>query len=96
MWEDVIDDPDPRWLELLRLFNTVKNLRLSKAITFRIAKTLRRLPAEHITEVLPVLENVFISRLVFPGPVKEAISKFADAWRHSGHPVFIYNWDGTM
>jgi len=95
-WYDVIDDPDPRWLELLRLFNTVKNLRLSEAIAFRVAKTLTRLPAERVMEVLPALENVFISRRVFPRPLKKAISRFADARRLSGHPVSIYNWDGTV
>jgi len=74
---------------------TLKDLRLSNAITFRVATTLRGLPAERVTEVLPALENVFISKFGSVGSVKEAISKFADARRLSGHPVSIYNWGGT-
>jgi len=93
-WEDVID-PSPQWLELLRLFNTVKDLRLHKFVASRIAQSLRGLPVERVTEVLPALENVFISDLdPFFGPVMEAISEFADARQLSGHPVSIYHQEG--
>jgi len=92
-WQDVIDDPDPHWLELLCLFNTVKDLRLSDPITLRVAQALRGLPEERLTEVLPALEVVFISGLEPFGPVKEAISDFADARQLSGHPVSICDWD---
>ena len=89
-WEDVID-PSPQWLELLRLFNTVKDLRIHKFVASRIAQSLRGLPVERVTEVLPALENVFISKLdPFFGPVMEAISEFADMRQLSGHPVSIY------
>ena len=93
-WQDVIDDPDPQWLELLCLFNTVKHLRLSKPISFRVAQALSGLPAERVTEVLPALEIVFISGLEPFGPVKDAISHFADARQLSGHPVSICDWEG--
>ena len=93
-WMDVKDDRDPQWLELLRLFNTVKDLRLSYYATPHIAQALRGLPAEQVTEVLPALENVFISAVEPLGPVKDAILKFADARQLSGHPVSIYDWDG--
>ena len=35
--DDVIGDPDPQWLELLRVFNTVKHLCLYKPIALHIA-----------------------------------------------------------
>ena len=93
-WKDVKDDPDPQWLELLRLFNLVKDLRLSYYIAPHIAEVLRKLPAERITEVLPALENLFISGIEPSGPMREAIFGFSDARELSGHPVSIYDWEG--
>ena len=97
-WQVVVDDPDPRWLNLLHLFNTVavKDLRLCKSVALPVARALRGLPAERVTEVLPALENVFISEPEPFGPVKEAISEFADARQLSGHPVSIYNWESFI
>ena len=95
-WQDVMDDPDPQWLELLRAFNTVKHLRLSKPIALRVARALRGLPVEQVTEVLPALENVFIPGLESFGSVKEAIFEFADARRVAGHPVSICDWEGGV
>jgi hypothetical protein len=89
-----MDDPDPQWLELLRVFNTVKHLRLSEFIALRVARALRGLPVEQVTEVLPALENVFIPGLESFGLVKEAISEFADARRVAGLPVSICDWEG--
>jgi hypothetical protein len=93
-WEDVIDDPDPQWLELLRPFNTVKDLCLHKYTAPRVTQTLRGLPAEWVIEVLPALENVFISDVEPFEPVKDAISEFADARQLSGRPVSIYYREG--
>jgi len=95
VWEDVTDNLDPQWLELLRLFNTVKNLYLSKYVAPRVAQTLRGLPAEQSTKVLPALENFFISRLEPCGPAREAISEFANARQLFGRPVSIHNSGGT-
>jgi hypothetical protein len=91
--EDVTGNPDPQWLELLRLFNAAKDLCLYKCVAPRVAQALKGLPAEQVTEVLPALENVFISGLGRFGPVKGAISEFADARRLSGRPVSIYYRD---
>jgi len=92
-WQDVIDDPGPQWLDLLRPFNTVKNLRLSKIVGLHVASALRGLLVGQVTEVLPALENVFISGLEPSGPVQEAISEFADARQLCGHPVSIQDWE---
>ena len=93
-WEDVIDDPDPQWLELLRPFNTVKDLCLHKHTAPRVAQTLRGLPAERVMEVLPALENIFISDLESFEPVKDVIFEFSDARQLSGRPVSIYYREG--
>jgi hypothetical protein len=92
-WRDVIDDPEPQWLELLHPFSAVKDLRLSKSVASRVAQALRGLPAERVMGVLPALEIVFISGLQPFGPVREAISEFVDARQLSGHPVSIH-WEG--
>jgi len=92
-WKDVMDDPDPQWLDLLRLFNTVQGLYLSKYVAPRAAQALSGPPAQRAMGVLPALETVSISGLKHLEPVKEAISEFADARRLSGHPVFIDDWD---
>jgi len=82
MRPDVIDDPDAQWLELLRPFNTMKHLHLYRAAVSRVAQALGRHPLERVMEVLPALENF--------GPVKDAMSEFADARQVSGRPVSIY------
>ena len=94
-WPDVTDNHS-QWLELLRLFNTVKELRLSITVAPRVAQVLRGLPAERVSEVLPALENVFISGLNLYkfNPVKEIISEFVDARQLSAHPVSIHHWKG--
>ena len=93
-WKDIIDNPDPQWLELLCLFNSVKKLYLSRYAAPRITQVLRGLPAERVLKVLPALEKVHIARLEPLGPLREAISEFADARQLSGHPVFIDDWWG--
>ena len=93
-WEDIIVDPGPQWLELLRPFNPVKKLYLSKYVAPHVTQTLRGLSAERVMEVLPALEKVFVSNLETLGPVREAISAFVDARQLSGHPVLIGDWEG--
>ena len=92
-WKDVVDHPNPQWLELLRLFHTVKDLRLSRSVAPHVVQALKGLPVEQVTEVVPVLGNVFITDLKHFGPVKEAISEFAYARQLSGHPVSISDWN---
>ena len=88
-WRRVIDDLDVPWLELLRLFNTVKHLCLLDNVAHWVAQGLRGLPAEWVTEVLPAMDAVFIRHLEPFGPETEAISEFADARQLSGCPVSI-------
>ena len=90
-WEDVIDNPDPQWLDLLCLFNSMQDLHLSYRAAFRVSKVLRGLPAERAAEVLPALRNIYIATLSLRphDPVVEAISEFADA---RGHPVSVDFW----
>ena len=95
-WRRVIDDLDVPWLELLRLFNTVKLLCLFDNVAHWVAQGLRGLPAEWVTEVLPAMDAVFIRYLEPFGPVMKAISEFADARQLSGCPVSIHDWVGKV
>src|SRR5260221_13177195 len=91
-WQGVNEDSGPQWLELLRHFNIVKELYLSKHVAFLVAQALRELPAERVTEVLPALQTFFLAGLESSGRVQEAISEFAAARQLSGHPVVIRAW----
>ena len=97
-WQDfiVIDDQDSQWPELLRPFNPVKNLHLSKHVASRVVQVLRGRSTGRVMELLPALEAIFISDLERFGPVMEAISDFADARQLSGHPVSIYDSQGVV
>jgi len=66
-------------------------VRLSKTVAPHVAQGLRGLPTERVTEILPALENVFISGLSPDESGKEAFSEFADARQLSGYPVSIYD-----
>jgi hypothetical protein len=94
VWEGVILDEDTPWLELIRPFDTVKRLHLSRTAAPHVAQFLRRLPPEKVMEVLPALESVFISDFGHFGPMNEVMTEFAHARELSGHPVSIYDWEG--
>jgi hypothetical protein len=95
-WRVIDDDVDVPWLEVLRLFNTVKHLCLFDNFAYWVAQGLTGLPAEWVTEVLPAMDAVFIESLDPSGPAMEAISEFAKARQLSGHPVSIYDWVGNV
>jgi hypothetical protein len=85
LWQD--DIGAPQWLEIMRPFNHVKDLVLSKKLVRLIAPVLQELAGERLTETLPVLQNLFLGRPQPLGTVKEAIEKFIAARQLSGFPV---------
>ena len=86
-WQD--DMEDTQWLELLRPFTSVKDLRLSKGSVPFIAPALQELSEERVTEVLPELQNLFTGR-TRSVPVKKAIRKFIAARQLAGCPVNLF------
>jgi hypothetical protein len=76
-WPDNIDNT--LWLELLHPFPAVKNLYLSKEIASCIAPALQELVGGTTTEVLPILQNIFLEGLQLWGPVPEGIERFIAA-----------------
>ena len=78
-----------QWLELLRLFSTVKRLSLCKAFTPRAVPALPELSGERIMDVLPALQSISLLKGLLSGPVKEAFEQFLTARKLSGHPVAV-------
>jgi hypothetical protein len=82
------------WLQLLLPFTAVKNLYLSKAFAPCIAAALQELDGGRITEVLPGLQNIFVSELEPSGPFQENIRQFVAARQFSDRTITISVWDG--
>ena len=76
-----------QWMELLRHFIAVKDLVLDKLFVLSVASALQGIEA---TEILPVLQNIFIEGTQSSGPVPEGIARFIAARKLSGHPVIVY------
>ena len=71
---------DPQWLEVLRQFPAVKILYLvSMRIVPPVAFALKRVIEEGMTNVLPAIRELSVSRSLSPGPAREAIEQFATA-----------------
>jgi hypothetical protein len=64
------------WMELLRPFTTVKDLVLDELVVLSVASFLQELVGERVTEILPVLQNIFLEGIHWSGPVPEGIAKF--------------------
>jgi hypothetical protein len=86
-WENVVENTV--WLELLRPFNGVKDLHLSRLFTLGIGSALRELIGARITEVLPALQNIFMPKLLSHRKNLEGIDQFVAARRSSGLPVTV-------
>lgn len=74
------------WLELLRPFTAVRNLHLSGKCALHIA---RALDGDRATEVLPALENIFLSNLEPFGLIPQGIRQFVSARQLTGHSITV-------
>lgn len=57
------DFENAQWLGILHPFTAVKNLHLSEQFVPRIALALQELDGERMTEILPILRNIFLEGL---------------------------------
>ena len=87
-----INNEDAQWLSLLQTTTAVKNLYIHREFVPRIAPALQELVGERVTEVLPVLQTLFIMDPLLPGPVQEAIGQFVAARQLVGHTIAVTNW----
>jgi F-box-like len=91
-WED--DMENIQWLELLRLFATVKDLVLSKKSFRLVALALDEIDGEYVTEVLPALQNIIIRGPQPLVPDNKVIGKFIATRQLLGSPVTVQHLDG--
>jgi hypothetical protein len=83
-----------QWLDFLRPFPVVKCLYLSRRAARRIAPALQELVGERVTEVLPVLQTLFLESQETPAPgLDRAVGQFVDARRLGGHPITVSPWE---
>ncbi|KAI0279776.1 hypothetical protein BC826DRAFT_547443 [Russula brevipes] len=77
------------WVEFLRPFTSVKDLCLSEAIALRVAPVLCELAEEGVTEVLPVLQNIFVVDPLKMWVAGELFGAFVAARQRSGHILTV-------
>jgi hypothetical protein len=87
-WQD--DTESAQWLELLHPFSTAKNLYLSTEVIPHIARALRQLDGERVTEVLPALRNLFLEGL---RENVDILGPFLFARQSVGYPIAVSHWD---
>ena len=90
-WED--DMENVQWLELLRLFPSLKDLVLSNKSFRLVAPALNELDGESTTGVLPVLQNVIIQGPQPSEPDNKAIGKFIATRQLLGSPITVQHHD---
>ncbi len=78
--ESEFDTEDPQWLEVLRQFPAAKILSLeSMHVVPPVAFALKQVIEEGMTDVLPAIQELSVSRSLSAGPVREAIEQFVAA-----------------
>jgi hypothetical protein len=83
---------DSEWLQLLRLFPALETMSISKHLAHRLSMALKGLGEEQVTEILPVLQYLFIDG--FAPLIEERIGNFVAARQLSGHPIVVQCWPG--
>jgi hypothetical protein len=89
-----LDSENTQWLELLRPFTAVKHLYLSEELAPRIVPAVQGLIEDGARELLPALQNLFLEARPPSGPIQEAVSKFIQERRLSGHHIAIHHGEG--
>jgi hypothetical protein len=79
-----------QWMELLHPFVAVKKLHVAKPLGLRVLSALTELDGHTETEVLPVLQDLFVEELQ---PLQEAVQQFIAVKQLSGHTVTAHKWD---
>jgi len=78
-----------QWLGLLHPFIYVKNLYVSEEFVPSIVSALQELIGDRTTEILPILQNIFLERHELSGPVQEGIGQFVAARQLTRHPITV-------
>ena len=86
-WQRYIENH--QWLELLRPLTYVKNLYVSEEFVPSVVSALQALVEDHSTEVLPVLQNIFLEGRQPSEPIQEGIGHFVAARQLTRHPITV-------
>ena len=87
-----VDFENIQWLEIFHPFTAVKNLYLPEKFLPSIAAALQELVGGRTTEVLPIMQNIFLERLQPSKPIEEGIQKFVAARQLVSQPITISRW----
>ena len=83
-----------QWLDLFRPFSAVRCLYISREFAPRIMPALQGLVGERLTEVLPVMQTLFLEEEeLLSGPVREAIWQFVAARKFIGLHITTSSWE---
>ena len=85
-----------QWLEFFQPFTAVMNLYLSKKFAPSIAAALQELVGGRTTEVLPILQNIYLEQLQPSEPIEEGIQKFVAARQLSSQPITVSRWQRDL
>jgi hypothetical protein len=92
-WKD--DTENVRWLELLHLFPSLKDLVLSEKSFQLVAPALNGLDGESAAEVLPTLQSIIIQGSQPSETDNKVIGKFISTRQLLGVPVTVQHHDGN-
>jgi hypothetical protein len=85
------DCPADDWLHLFRQFPAIRTLHVSREFSRHIASVLEAVTGEMVTEVLPVLDFIYLDDM----PIS-CVEKFLTARRISGDPVTIIDTEAEF
>ncbi|KAH9970131.1 hypothetical protein BGW80DRAFT_1333599 [Lactifluus volemus] len=93
-WLQQDDIDSAQWLDLFRLFPSVRALRIAPVLQPLIAPVLGGLTEEMIMEVFPALHGLHISKVASSGQFlgTDPIVSFTTARQLSDHPVALHDW----
>jgi hypothetical protein len=74
----------------------VKNMHLAGPFGLGFMSALKDFSGERATEVLPVLQDIFLEELQPTGPLKEAVGQFIATRRLSGHTITVHYLAGCQ
>jgi hypothetical protein len=84
------DFENEEWLQVLRPFNGVKDLYLSKEVSARLTPAMQEMVGG---TMLPNLKNIFLEGFQPSTPIPEGIRQFTAERQLNDNPIFVSRWD---
>lgn len=84
------DFENMEWLQVLRPFNGVKDLYLSKEVSARLTPAMQEMVGG---TMLPTLKNIFLEGFQPSTSIPEGIRQFVAGRQLNDNPIFVSRWD---